>query len=84
MGFITSRHFKAAMLSDTYKVQKYSRDLSEFYKSKKAWKDEKEHKITSPSESSNDSDESDTRKRTSLSDFLKNKPSINPQLENHA
>ena len=32
--FITERNFKAAMISDTYKVQKYSRDQSEFYQSK--------------------------------------------------
>ena len=35
MVFITERNFKAAMISDTYKVQKYSRDQSEFYQSKR-------------------------------------------------
>ena len=32
---VLDRNFKAAIISDTYKVQKYNRDESEFYKSKK-------------------------------------------------
>ena len=30
-GFIIDRKFKAAIISDTFKVQKYHRDVSEFY-----------------------------------------------------
>ena len=31
VGFVIDRNFKAEIISDTYKVQKYNRDQSEFY-----------------------------------------------------
>ena len=58
MGFIIERNFIAAMISDTYKVQKYSRDQSEFYKSEKAQNYKKKHVITSESDSSEGSSDS--------------------------
>ena len=51
VGFIIDRNFKAAIISDAYKVQKYHRDRSEFYKSATAASSRKIHKLTSESES---------------------------------
>ena len=52
VGFIIERNFKAAILSDVYKVQKYHRDNTEFYKSATEAISKKTHKLTSESESS--------------------------------
>ena len=49
---IIDRNFKAELIRDTYKVQKYSRDQSEFYRSKKARESKVKHVITSESDSS--------------------------------
>ena len=48
---IVERNFKAAIISDAYKVQKYHRDNSEFYKSATEATTKKLHKLTSESES---------------------------------
>ena len=47
--FVLDRNFTAAMITDTYKVQKYSRDESEFYKSQKDRENKEIHAITSES-----------------------------------
>ena len=60
---VVDRNFKAALISDTYKVQKYNRDQSEFYESQRDQQNPSKHIITSESESSqslsDDSDSSD-------------------------
>ena len=61
MGVIIGRDFRAALISETYKVQKYSKDLTEYYKSEKAWKDDKVHTISTDSVSVSSSDEGSDR-----------------------
>ena len=51
IGFVIDRNFKAAIISDAYKVQKYHRDRSEFYKSATDATTKRVHKLTSESES---------------------------------
>lgn len=36
VAFVVDRNFKAAIISDAYKVQKYHRDNTEFYQSSAA------------------------------------------------
>ena len=55
---IVERNFKAAIISDAFKVQKYNRDKSEFYQSETAHKSRKLHKLTSESSSSHSSSKS--------------------------
>ena len=55
---IVERNFKAAIISDAFKIQKYSRDKSEFYHSGTALKSRKLHKLTSESSSSHSSSKS--------------------------
>ena len=50
---ILDRNFKAAIITDTYKVQKYNRDHSEFYKSNRDRETKTKHVLTSESSSSN-------------------------------
>ena len=52
---VAKRNFKAAIISDAYKVQKYSKDKSEYYNSKTALQSRKIHKLTSESDSSHTS-----------------------------
>ena len=58
--FIVHRDFKAAIISDTYQVQKYTRDQSEFYKSKKNQENGTKHIITSESVSDESSESSNS------------------------
>ena len=73
MSFIIGRSFRAAMISDTYKVQKYSRDLSEFYPSSKAWKNDGEHSLTTASESISTSSSDDSDKSVKYSGRIRRK-----------
>ena len=59
MAFIVERRFYGAVISDMYKVQKYTRDNSEYYKSDTAFENKKKHVITS------ESSDSDERRRKS-------------------
>ena len=61
VAVLLERNFKAAIISDTFKVQKYHRDKTEYYQSSKEKQNKKLHKLTSESESSHtSSSESDT------------------------
>ena len=62
MYLILDRNFKAALISDTYKVQKYNRDKSEFYQSEKDRENKKSHAISSESSSGTSSDSSKSDK----------------------
>ena len=55
VSFIVERNFKAAIISDAYKVQKYHADTTEYYESKTDARQKKTHKLTSESETDSDS-----------------------------
>ena len=55
VSFIVQRNFKAAIISDAYKVQKYHADTTEYYESATDAKQNKTHMLTSESETSNNS-----------------------------
>ena len=67
---VLDRNFWAAIISDTYKVQKYSRDESEFYKSKKDRENKGTHAITSESLSGSSGEEDNKSEKSSSSDPL--------------
>ena len=52
MTYVIDRKFKAEIITDMYKVQKYSRDISEYYESNTAFENKKKHEITSESSDS--------------------------------
>ena len=52
---LLDRNFRAAIISDTYKVQKYNRDHSEFYKSQKDRETKTKHVLTTESSSEEES-----------------------------
>ena len=52
---VVERNFRAAIISDAYKVQKYNRDQSEYYVSETAHAREDKHELTSESNTSNES-----------------------------
>ena len=63
---LLERNFKAAIISDIFKVQKYNRDTTEYYQSSKDKQTKKLHKLTSESESSHtSSSDSDTESQHS-------------------
>ena len=68
---IVDRNFKAAIIRDTYKVQKYSRDQSEFYPSQLSKKSKTVHMITDEEQSSDESSNSDDDSKSRHSQFDK-------------
>ena len=56
ISLIVERSFRAAIISDAYKIQKYSRDQSEYYISETAHNNRYEHSLSSESESVSDLD----------------------------
>ena len=70
VAYFVERNFKAAIISDTFKVQKYHRDKSEYYQSTTAQQTKKLHKLTSESESSRtSSSDSDSNSEHSQRDI---------------
>ena len=62
---VLDRNFKAALISDTYKVQKYSRDESEFYKSKKDREKTAVHAVTTESVSHSSEEKGNNSEKSS-------------------
>ena len=52
---VVERNFRAAIISDAYKVQKYNRDQSEYYVSETAHAHHDKHELTTESDTSNES-----------------------------